>query len=101
MITRRMIKEFQLGGVKWTVDIDEDRLQDMEAYGISDYGKSLILLREEDKGKRRPTSSIEQVLYHEVVHAILYSLGESQLAENEKFVQQFSLLLHQFEITKR
>lgn len=45
--------------------------------------------------------TLDQTFYHEVVHAILDTIGEHELSANEKFVQQFSVLLHQFETTKK
>ena len=96
-----MIKSFKLGAVEWTVDVNDQRLNDREAYGICDYAKSNILIQGITEGRKRKQDAIEQTLYHEIVHAILFSMNEGELANNEKFVQVFSLLLHQFEISKK
>lgn len=101
MKIKKLVKEFYLGAVKWCVKVDNDKLNDREAYGTSDYNTSTILLQEKSRGHSRETSAVQQTLYHEVVHAILFTLGEYELGENEKFVQQFSLLIHQFENTKK
>ena len=92
-----MINEFTLGGVKWTIKIDESRLDDLKLLGLCEFPKSLISIYE--KGIHK--SLIEQTIYHEVVHAILESMGENELSSNDKFVQNFAILLHQFEISKK
>ena len=37
----------------------------------------------------------QQIFCHELVHAILHNMGETDLNENEKFVDVFGSLLHQ------
>jgi len=44
---------------------------------------------------------VDQTLYHEVIHSILDTMGEYELSKNETFVQNFSVLLHQFVKTKK
>ena len=101
-----MIKEFTLGAVTWTVVVDDDRLNDLAAYGYCEHSKKKITI----PGSIIPDSiipsstmkdDVEQILYHEVVHAILDTLMEYELSKNEEFVQKFSILLHQFEKTKK
>ena len=92
-----MISRFSLGGVKWKVVVDNKRLDDMGLLGLCEHSKSLITLYD---GLRNPELT-DQTLYHEVVHAILDSIGEYELSQNEKFVQQFAVLLHQFETSKK
>ena len=41
----------------------------------------------------------QQIFCHELVHAILHSMGEIKLNENEKFVDVFGSLLHQAWVT--
>ena len=96
-----MIKEFTLGAVKWTVELNNERLDDKGAYGVCYYDESKILVQDKSLKYNREASAVEQTLYHEVTHAILDTMGERDLSHNEKFVQQFSLLLHQFEKTKK
>ena len=96
-----MIRSFTLGAVKWEVEVDNARLDDRGAYGTTFFHSSKILLQEKAQGVIRTAEAYEQTLYHEVVHAILDTLNESELSNNEKFVQQFSVLLHQFEKTKK
>lgn len=97
----KMIKEFTLGAVKWVIEQDNSSLEDKKAYGFCDYTESLIRYQNETKGALRNDLAIEQTIYHEVVHAILDTLGYDDISNDETFVQQFSLLLHQFEKTKK
>jgi hypothetical protein len=90
-----MIKTFTIGGIKWTVKEDNNRLEEMGLLGLCETSKSLISIFSEVD-----TMLVEQTIYHEAVHAILESMGENRLSRNERFVQNFALLLHQFEITK-
>ena len=92
-----MIKEFIQGSVKWTVEVDNNRMDDASAYGLCVPERSAIYLQD----KNRNEDMIEQTLYHEVIHSILETMGEYELSKNEKFVQGFSVLLHQFEKTKK
>jgi len=92
-----MIHEFTLGGIKWTVKEDRSRLDDLKLLGLCEFPKSLISIYDKWIDK----SLVDQTIYHEVVHAILESMGEDALSGNDKFVQNFALLLHQFETTKK
>lgn|SRR4030043_1171774 len=96
-----MIKRFTLGAVEWTVEVANTRGDDREAYGATFYDESKILLQDTTLGKPRASTAIEQTLYHEIVHAILDTLGKRELSKDEEFIQSFSLLLHQFEKTKQ
>jgi hypothetical protein len=44
---------------------------------------------------------MEETIYHEVVHGILNTIDRHDLSEDENFVQNFAVLLHQFEKTKK
>lgn len=91
-----LINEFSLGGIKWVISIDNNRLDDLGLLGLCESVKSKISIYTDGIDQ----SLIEQTIYHEVVHAILESIGENELSKNEKFVQGFAVLLHQFETTK-
>ncbi len=96
-----MIEKFTLGGIDWSVKVDNQKLDDKGFYGACNYHTSEILIQKQTDGNERTDSAIEQTLYHEVVHAILDTLNKDDLSKDEDFVQQFSLLLHQFEKTKK
>ena len=42
-----------------------------------------------------PKDRLESVFYHELVHAILATMGQNELYADERFVEVFSGLLHQ------
>ena len=94
-------KEFTLGSVKWSIKVEDSKLDDKECYGTSNYGTAEILLQVKTKGEDRTFDSVELTLYHEVIHSILDTLGEYELSNNEKFVTKFSALMHQFVKTKK
>lgn len=95
-----MISKFKLGAIDWSIEINNDKLDDKKAYGECNFHSNKILLQDKSDGKDRHPSAVEQTMYHEIVHAILDTLGEHELSADEEFVQRFSLLLHQFENTK-
>ncbi len=95
-----MIKEFKLGGVTWSVNVDRERMDIEECIGLTVHNEQTIYLTDRYKGQRIEPDSIDQTLYHEVVHAILDTLGYCELSSDETFVHSFSTLLHQFEMTK-
>jgi len=93
-----MIKKFTLGAKEYTIDYPD--------YIEGDLGKAESYLNNlkvatKHNGIDIPESSIEQSMYHELVHAILDEIGELDLSKSETFVQSFALLLHQFDKTKR
>lgn len=92
-----MIKKFTLGAINWTVKVDNIKLDKLNLLGLCEFPKSKISIY----NKGIDENLVEQTVYHEVVHAILESMGENKLSANDKFVQGFALLLHQFEITKK
>jgi len=90
-----MIKKFKLGEVNWKVKVDNQRMDDKSAYGISDYTNSEIIL--DDKNKEL----MDETLWHEVIHAILRSIGEDKLNKDERFVQSMAVLLNQYDKTRK
>jgi len=91
-----IVNRFTLGAVNWSTVIDNDRLLDLGFLGLTEYVKALITLTDE----KVSDSIVEETFYHELVHAILHSLGRKDLNEDESFVQSFAILLYQFEKTK-
>lgn len=93
--------KFQLGGVDWNISFDNNLMTNEEVLGLCYHQSCEIKLCNKYKGDVLADSKIEETMYHEVVHAVLRSMEEHELASNEKFVQTFALLLHQFEKTKK
>lgn len=94
-------KKFTLGAVDWTVEIDNEGMSNYGALGVCEHVSNHITIVDNYKGDKLTQQNLELSLYHEVVHAILGTLGEMELNKNEEFVNKLSLLLHQFEKTKK
>lgn len=68
-------------------------------YGFAHFQTNTIAL---EKFSRQTDKTIsEQVFFHELVHFILYYMGEEELNNNEKFVDMFGQLLYQAMTTKQ
>ena len=96
MEDNKPIKEFYLGALKWDIVVNSKRLDKLKCNGYCEADKQLITL-----GQDSNNPFTEQILYHEVVHGILDTMGEYGLSNNEKFVKTFSVLLYQFETSKK
>ncbi len=94
-------KEFKLFGQTITVEYDKE-LWCREGYvGNASYSHNKITIQPNTKGINRSQEQIDQTFLHELVHHILEAMGEDESRSNEKFVDVFASLLHQFEITKK
>ena len=80
--------EFKLAGMTWEI-IDTE----MTDLGTSNPESCKILLNSRLKGQERDVT-----LLHEVVHAILFTMGERD--HDERFVEGFAQLLYQYEQQK-
>ena len=77
--------EFKLAGMQWKI-VNTD----MPDLGCALPDTCTILLSSKMKGQER-----EVTLLHEVVHAILFTMGERD--HDERFVEGFAQLLYQYE----
>ena len=98
-----MIKSFELGPYTWNVK-KYKKLSDNKL-GNCDPIKCLIELANTYKDSTNKTINVskdikEHTFYHELTHSILMMLSHP-LAYDEQFVDSFSLLLYQFEKTKK
>jgi hypothetical protein len=80
---------FSLAGAVWTVEF-VTYLDDM---GKCDAEKQAISIR---SGMNRQAT--EQTFYHELVHAIMFTMGK--VNHDEEFTDAFGALLHQYQRTK-
>lgn len=94
-----MIKKFTLGAREYNIEYI-DSIDDT-GLGRCYHATGIIKLSKKWQGFNLPEDSIEQTFYHELTHAILSEMGEEELSSNERFVQGFSMLLHQFQISKK
>lgn len=81
-------KSFQLAGLKWKVK-ENNHLVNM---GECHSARGLIYLKPDPNYSAEVR---EQSFYHELVHAILYTMGDNG-PHDEKFVDGFAFLLHQY-----
>ena len=99
-------KKFRLFATTYNIKWNDEKLNDKQVYGLSDYGKAEIILCKKIRGEALSKERIIDTFYHERTHAILDAMDERELSENEKFVDVFSKLLRQadesaeFEVSK-
>lgn len=92
-------KTFKLFATTINVVWDDKRMDDIHAFGISEYGSSKITLCKKDGISELSEGKIQDTFYHEKVHMILNTMNENELSSNEKFVDVFAKLLRQSEET--
>lgn len=97
---KKIIREFKLGSTKWSVK-QVNGFKSSTQLGESSLGEATIRLSKNWCNNKVNKQMMEETLYHEVVHAILDTMAEYDLSANEKFVQNFAVLLRQFEKTKK
>lgn len=93
-----MIKSFKLGGKSFVVEIVD---HDSSELGRAMSPINTIQIQQKWEGKEIPLDSMEQTLYHELMHCIFTEIGRDDLSTNEVLTQSIALLLHQFEQTKK
>lgn len=94
-------QSFDLLGHKITIKSVENLQCDEGKIGSYHPLRHEICLQPSHKGGFISRTEIEQTFFHELVHAILISMGETELNANEKFVDMFAGLLHQSISTQR
>jgi len=98
MFEFKIPKTFQLHGLTIKVRFDDLHLSRVDRIGESDYDKNELVLMSAHEGLS--STMVEQTFFHELTHMILDCMGEHKLSGNEKFVHNFSCLLHQFFVTQ-
>ena len=88
-------KKYKLFGTTVNVVWDNKRLNDKGVYGLTDYGRSEIILSTTQGVDKLSEDRIIDTFYHERTHSILDAMNEQDLTFNEKFVDVFSKLLRQ------
>lgn len=82
----RQLKKFKLAGAEWTIKYN-DTIHDL---GRTDPETFTIYVN-----TKQPKQGQEMALAHEVVHAILFTMGKRD--HDEEFVEGFAQLLYQYE----
>jgi len=94
---KKIPKSFTLGGLDFTVKtgkvVSEGNL------GHTNFLKNELVVKEFYNDVPINKQQQEQCFYHELVHAILMTMNESELNENEKFVDLFGQFLYQYNKT--
>lgn len=91
--------KFTLGGLNFNVELVNDI--DNTGLGRTINCTGSIKIAQHFYGQLIPQDSQERNFYHELVHAILDELGKRELSSDESFIDSFSALLYQFELTKK
>lgn len=92
-------KRFKLFATTWEIEWDNEKSNDHSRYGSSHYSESKIVLSTTQGMTALSEDRIIDTFYHEKVHAILNSMKEDELSDNERFVDVFAKLLRQADET--
>lgn len=85
---------FKLMGYTIEVEIKELLSENHDAVGASLFRRNKIEIQDTDM-LDRPKCKAEKTFIHEVLHWVLYVMGEDELKDNERFVDIMAGLLHQ------
>lgn len=83
--------KIKIGPFNYDVTIVEEVQKGKEYYGLVEFMKLTIKIQEDIARQQQ-----EQTLLHEVVHAILYQMGRTELNNDEVFVDTFADYLYGF-----
>jgi len=84
-------QSFQLGGLTIDVLFQEKIAKNAGMIGVADYAVQQIRLDPTIATKQ----TTEQAYFHELTHWILFTMGEAELCNSEKFVDVFAHFLYQ------
>jgi len=87
-------KIFNLGTREFTVEVVDDWDSHYLGSTYAAAGK-ITIYKKADEHQEVPADKLEEILWHEVCHATLISLGRHDLSDDETFVCSFSTLLTQ------
>lgn len=88
-------KNLKLFGYEIEVKMDDKLKYEKDCFGIAEFHRNRIVLQSNNIEKLVPNVQIEKHFLHELIHFILYMMGEETLTYNEKFVDLFARLLQQ------
>lgn len=87
--------EFTLLGNKISVGFNEQLCDKHNALGLTKFSENVIVLTSCLNGQDLPEDTIMHTYWHETVHQILDKMGESELRDNEKFVDLLGGMIYQ------
>jgi predicted SprT family Zn-dependent metalloprotease len=80
----RKYKSFELGGIKFKIKYTRKLNENGGAWGYCDYDKGQIEICD----PRDCNEDLFRITFnHELIHAILFAAGQTELSKNEPFVE--------------
>ena len=96
------VKKFKLGGHDFKVKYCKILIGDQgEIFGRANAKINLVEIATHMNGEPLAEDVIQHTLCHELSHLFMILMYEQELNQNEQFVDQLGLLLHQFLKTKK
>lgn len=86
---------FQIGGHDWTIKYDKTLDHLSSNVGETHFREKSIILQPSTESQPRHFSDLEHSLFHELLHVALNELYETELNNNEKFVETLAGSLYQ------
>lgn len=93
-------KSFELLGSTYSVTLVDDLIK-WGAKGVCRVNEKSIVLQKPSSAYPVSGDDLRITFNHELVHAILDEMGELELCGNEKFVDLFAKMLHQYDKTAK
>lgn len=86
---------FEILGNKITIVFNDPTLAQNGELGLCDFNHNRILISTNHKGQKIPDDVSKHTYWHEVAHAMLHHMGETELRDNEKFVDLLGGMIYQ------
>ena len=87
--------KIQIMDCEITVEYDKKLSFEAGCCGLAAYRENKIFLQPSTEDFPRPDCDIEKTFFHEMTHWILFKMDETDLRNNEKFVDVFAACLRQ------
>jgi len=89
--------KFKCGALHYKIVYSPTLISDTGGVGQHEMDIETITIASESAGGARPFSEryVKSTLWHEIVHAILTQMGETERSDDERFVEGFANLLAQ------
>ncbi len=78
--------QFELCGLTIKIEWSDKMLVNEDYVGLAKYSENKIVIQKNNSGVYRSTDNMQITYLHELIHWILYMMGENELRNNEKFV---------------
>lgn len=86
-------KKIKVDNTWYSIDTKEHLDKKLYTGEVNYHHRTITLASKSSNGKNLRKSDIQETFWHELTHAILESMGETKLNNNESFVEDFSLKL--------